>query len=427
MPSAAFRGITMRKLAPLLPQKSAWTPAGPRPNRRGNRTPLIGTRSKSASSSHPVRQESREPRKSHPHSGRVPALIAALLIAAAGCGPKAPLYPLTLDSQTLTEAQFLARQRTQILNDIRLKAKRDIERKRKELIAANKKTGQAITLSAGDEFVVDVWLHDGISELQGFPYKGTVRPDGKEFIPGVGEVICLGKTVDQIRKAITSKLKLTLNKPLVLIRVTRHIGATVTIVGEVKMHPNRDTGPGVYPIKGATPLSSFIMAAGGYTDKADLHNIRVVYADGTVEIVDLERILAGDMRKNIILHGGETVYLPEQKKTGSVLVMGHVRRPAIYGLTGDNRLSRIIAEAGGILPSGSRKRIYVIRGDLYKPQVMEVDLDHVIRYGLKEEDVRLANGDTVYVPMTHIAALREFLSLIWMPISTIRDVKSLGQ
>ncbi len=361
------------------------------------------------------------PKRTFVGTGLRAGVWVALLAWFSGCHTPPPLHPITLDSQTLTESQLLARQRSQIIEEMREKARIEAEKRKKELEAARRKTGQAVTLNSEDEFVVDVWLQDGITQLAQFPYKGVVRPDGKEFIPGVGEVQCFGRTVEKVRDEITRRLSRTLNKPIVNVRITRHVGATVAIVGEVKMHPNRDTGPGVYPIKGATPLTDFIMAAGGYTDKADLHNIRVVYPDGRTEAVDLERILAGDMRKNIVLHGNETVYLPEMKKTGSVLVMGHVGAPGIYGLRGDNRISRVLAEAGGILPSGTRKRVLLVRGDLYKPQVIRVDLDRVLKHGLKEEDVRLVNGDTVYVPLSHIAAFREFLSVVGLPISLARQ------
>jgi len=347
--------------------------------------------------------------------------VAVLALFCAGCRTPLPLEPRTLDPQVLAEAQLLAQQRTTVMEYVKEKARQEAERRKKELEMARKKQGKAVTLNPEDEFIVDVWLQDGITQLKGFPYKGTVRPDGTEFIPGVGKVVCSGRTAVDIQEEIKKRLSVTLNNPMVLLQVTKHVGARVTIVGEVLMHPNRDSGPGVYPIRGDTPLTDFIMAAGGYTKKADIRNVRVVYPDGRVEIVNLEAILAGDMRKNIILHGGETVYVPEQEKTGTVLVMGHVRAPGVYGLRGDPRLSRVIAQAGGILPEGSRKRIYLVRGDLYKPQVLTVNLDNVLRRGLKGEDVRLVNGDTVYVPLTHVAEFRQFLSIVGLPITLARQ------
>lgn len=353
--------------------------------------------------------------------GAVLPMLGVLLLVLAllsGCRTAVPLSPLPVDVQTVKDAELLSEQRARIMQDLQIQVVREADKRKAELIAASAKTQAAITLGVDDEFTIDVWLQDGITQMTAFPFKGVVQPNGTEFVPGAGEVPCLGKTPTEIRDEVRKRLSAVLNNPIVNLRVTRHVAATVSIVGEVMMHSNRDSGPGVYPIKGATSLSDFIMAAGGYTKEADIRRVRVVYHDGTAETVDLEKILAGDMARNVLLRGGETVYVPELKRTGSVLIMGHVRNPGAYGLESDRHLSVVMAAAGGVGPTGSSKRVVLIRGDMYKPQVMHVNLDRILKYGFKEEDVLLNNGDTIYVPMNYVSSFREFLSLIALPVST---------
>jgi protein involved in polysaccharide export with SLBB domain len=74
-------------------------------------------------------------------------------------------------------------------------------------------------------------------------------------------------------------------------------------------------------------------------------------------------------------------------------VLGEVRTPGIYYVTGVEKLTDLIAMAGGETSDSDLDDIYVIRDD----QKIYIDAERIIEEGDKVSDIGLRSGDKIYV------------------------------
>lgn len=349
-----------------------------------------------------------------------------MMLALSGCASDKAAFkypyadPMSGDMQT--EQHLLEEQKKVIVEQLNKLMSAEKARVKKRIDEVSARKGDTVTLGIGDGLTIDIWLHSRLSQQVGFPFVVNVPADGSVFVPSIGEVDFLGKTPMELQQIIAKRVSVILVDPVVKVQVTKHTGAKVTILGEVMMHPNRDSGPGVYEIEGETLLSSFVSESGGYTKNGDIRNIRVSFSDGTSDVVDLQRIMDGHIEENIFLKGGETVYIPELSRSSYVIIAGHVGSPGVYPLESGMRLSHLLARAGGKGGKGSHRKVITVRGDRYHPRIIKSDLYKVYTQGRWDEDLVLEAGDTIYVPMSNISFIEEVLRVVMLPISSMRDL-----
>ncbi|AKJ64597.1 SLBB domain-containing protein [Kiritimatiella glycovorans] len=356
---------------------------------------------------------------------KILAITAALtgvvaLLAGSGCVARPPAEE---SSQEVTqERELLEAQKKRIVRRLNEMRHREQEQIRERLEAVASREPRTVRLQVDDEIEVEVWLRDMLQQQDGYPLEDTIPTDGRVVMPSIGEMNFLDRTPEELQQEIQSELDRLLNDPVVKVHVKKHVGAKVSILGEVQMNPNRDTGPGTYEIEGETLLSSFISEVGGYTDDADIRNIRVTYADGETEVMDLQRVLDGHIEENIFLTGGETVYIPEMSRRSHVIILGHIARPGVYPLDEGMMLSELIADAGGRDAQGTVSRVITVRGDQYHPEVIKSNLHRFYTRGEPEENLLLEPGDTIYVPKSFLTLYEQALRVILLPVSTVRDI-----
>jgi len=78
-----------------------------------------------------------------------------------------------------------------------------------------------------------------------------------------------------------------------------------------------------------------------------------------------------------------------------VYMVGQVARPGLYSVTAVSRLSELLDISGGVLPGGSKREVAITR----EGKVMIVDLYRTLQEGRIEDDVVLAPGDIVSIPL----------------------------
>jgi polysaccharide export outer membrane protein len=116
----------------------------------------------------------------------------------------------------------------------------------------------------------------------------------------------------------------------------------------------------------------------------------------------------GDMQQNIVMRGGDKIYIAEPSAS-SLMVMGEVIRERVVNLpTGSMSLRHALAEAGGIPFTGDKSYIQVIRGNIAKPKIYTLSWEHVIH--LSNESLLLMPGDIVYVAAKPITEWNRFIS-----------------
>jgi protein involved in polysaccharide export with SLBB domain len=92
----------------------------------------------------------------------------------------------------------------------------------------------------------------------------------------------------------------------------------------------------------------------------------------------------------------ETALTLIRPRTFLVHVTGAVQRPGTYPASPTMRVSAILPRAGGILPTGSMRRIEIRRNDVAEP--LKADLIRFQLFGQVDQDPLLLDGDTVFVP-----------------------------
>jgi polysaccharide export outer membrane protein len=84
-------------------------------------------------------------------------------------------------------------------------------------------------------------------------------------------------------------------------------------------------------------------------------------------------------------------------KSQQVTVLGQVNKPGRYALDSASTLADLIAMAGGVNPAGDDRVILTRRNELGETTVQEVDLRKILESLEKAEQIKMRQGDIVYV------------------------------
>jgi polysaccharide export outer membrane protein len=153
--------------------------------------------------------------------------------------------------------------------------------------------------------------------------------------------------------------------------------------------------PGPYDLLEGQHLSDLIAAAGGLNSKAAMDKAFIV-RDGTQVPVDLHKVMAGDATSNVALRAGDMLVVPENKER--VLVMGTVAKPGPYDYTENMTLIDAIAAAGGATDKSNLAGVQVVRVEDGKTKTIPVKADQAMNGKDLSQNIRMENGDLVYVP-----------------------------
>jgi len=154
-------------------------------------------------------------------------------------------------------------------------------------------------------------------------------------------------------------------------------------------------------------------------DQADLSGKFSVEADGTFTYPLIGRFRAGGLtlrqvetglKKQLINEGyfrdPQITVAVETYKSQKVFIVGEVRTPGTYTLSGDMSLVEALARAGSTLPTASGEAIIVHASDKASPTLPRTEDDkNIVRVNLRDlekgvvsENALLSDGDTVFVP-----------------------------
>lgn len=138
--------------------------------------------------------------------------------------------------------------------------------------------------------------------------------------------------------------------PQVNIFVAQFQSKLVSVLGSVPK-------PGRYPIERTTNLADLLALVGGVLpDGSDV--ITVINGPKKTEY-DLHKVMAkADDLKNIVLNGGEVVFVP---RAPVFYIYGEVQRPGSYRLERGMTLMQALAQGGGPTLRGTERNIKVNR------------------------------------------------------------------
>lgn len=153
----------------------------------------------------------------------------------------------------------------------------------------------------GDLLEISVWKEKDLQR------EVLVRPDGGLSFPLAGDIDARGKTVDQLRKELTTRLAKFIPDASVTIAVRQTGGHKVYVVGKVAR-------PGEFSAVRPVSVMQAIGMAGGLTPFAAANDIVVLRRVNGVETAIPFRygqVESGkNLEQNIVLQGGDVVVIP---------------------------------------------------------------------------------------------------------------------
>ena len=235
-------------------------------------------------------------------------------------------------------------------------------------------------LGVNDVVSVRVLYHEefGVEEA-------TVGPDGRINLPGAGDIVFAGRTVEEAAEQIAATLRRELHEPQVSVRlVSRHV-EPIYVLGAVR-------APGALEVRESVSIAEAIALAQGLSETAAPRWAVLVDSEGRERRIDVlealqERGEAGRVR----VAPGETLLISTQFL---VTVVGRVGAPGRYPVEEGDRIADAFATAGGLADDAAQSGT-LVRADGTK---IELDLEALADRGDAEANLVLSPGDMIVIP-----------------------------
>ncbi len=256
--------------------------------------------------------------------------------------------------------------------------------------AVSPTVGQEYTIGRGDVLGITVWGQADLSRDYG------VDPDGFIPFPLIGRVKAAGSTPKELATQLTELLgKDYLVNPQVIVAVREYLSQKVQVLGAAEK-------PGVYYLTGPTTLLEILSRAGGFASTAGkqvllIRNQGASQGSTAALRLSLEKIQAGDPSENTRVQSQDIVIV-SKAQAYSYFIFGEVRKPGAYTLDKDTNILEGITVAGGFTDKAAPGRTRVIRSTPQGQQVIEVDMNDILRRGREAKTVMLQESDVVVVP-----------------------------
>jgi polysaccharide export outer membrane protein len=304
------------------------------------------------------------------------------------------------------------------------------------------------TVGVGDTVEVTIWeaappalfgvanLDSGIGSMVEGSRPNTlpgfmVGPSGTITIPFAGQVPAAGHTVHEIEQEIVHRLQGRAHLPQAIVRISRNVAATVSVLGEVKQ-------PGQVPL---TPHGERVLdalsEAGGTSEPLDHMTIQLTRGSIVRRMAAAD--IVADPRNNVVLKTGDVVTALFQPYSFTVLGAAGKNDEVHFEATGIT-LSQALGRVGGLRSdTADPKGVFIFRWQkpanivgAAEPGPSGTGVPVIYRIDLKQPETYLAaqkfemrDGDVLYVSNSPISDFQRFVGLVAssiLPISTVRTV-----
>jgi polysaccharide biosynthesis/export protein len=291
--------------------------------------------------------------------------------------------------------------------------------------------GKPYRVGPGDTLLVAVYNHP---ELAIATYAGTlgaagssptgrtaglyVDNDGTTQFPLIGSVAVAGKTTDELRTFLEHELAQFVKEPKVTVQVIFNGSIRYYLLGQF-------VAPGLkYAERPMRLMEALSLGGSIILDHASLTGAYVA-RNGKRLPVNFRRLLRdGDMRQNIWLRGGDSIFVPdnvsEQTWVFGGAAGGNARGGAIPFVNGRLDILQALAQAGiGFLErsQGRLSEVRVIRSEADRAQFFVIDVERILRGDAGS--FLLAPGDIVFVPETSVTSWNQAIQQILPTLQTI--------
>jgi protein involved in polysaccharide export with SLBB domain len=273
----------------------------------------------------------------------------------------------------------------------------------------------------GDVILINFWTPSRDEVFKQSSYTTTVRQDGMISFTYADDVKVSGHTAGEIKHILIGQARKYIREPRIEVIVKEYKSKGVLLFGQINILQQGTSGPGRYPLLGKTRVLDLIVAAGGAisgkdTGNADLRQVELVRQGKRYSLNLYNAMFRGDVSDNVVLDNGDTITVPEMPTFAErVYVFGQVVSQGILKLKDSQDLLTAIAISGGTTPVAVKTDIKIIREYKErqgKPLILSANLDQILLQGDLAQNVRLKDGDVVYVPRSVIGDINEFISVL---------------
>ncbi len=246
----------------------------------------------------------------------------------------------------------------------------------------------------------------------------TVTVDGRGRISYsfIDNLRVAGFTPSQVEQLLIAKLSGYVRNPRINVLVKEFNSKSAMVIGEFSSLRAATYGAkaasGRINLRGKTTLTDLIALAGGYTVDADIRRIQLMRRGKSYVINLYDIVEKGDESQNVIIDGDDVVNIPELPEYGErVYVLGEVANQGVYSLKQAQDLLAALSLAGSFTRLAKEENTLIVRG--YEsgkpPLVMMADVNALLRKADLSQNVRLKDGDLVYVPRMLIGDINDWI------------------
>ena len=169
------------------------------------------------------------------------------------------------------------------------------------LAQAQDDSSESYKVQPGDLLIISVWKEEDLQQ------EVLVRPDGGITFPLAGEIQARGKSVEQIRQDLASKLNRFIPDLVVTVTIKQILGNKIYVIGQVK-------NAGAFVMNPRVDVIQALSMAGGATTFAALNDVVILRrANGRQTALpfrynDVAR--GKNLQQNILLQSGDVVIVP---------------------------------------------------------------------------------------------------------------------
>lgn len=157
------------------------------------------------------------------------------------------------------------------------------------------------SVNPGDVLEISVWKETDLQK------QAIVRPDGFFSFPLTGDIRAEGRTIEQVRTDVASRVARFVPDPVVSVAILDAGGSQVYVLGQVQR-------PGEFKITRFVDVVQALSMAGGTTPFAQLDSIKILRREGSTQKAipfAYGDIASGKrLQQNIVLRPGDTVLVP---------------------------------------------------------------------------------------------------------------------
>jgi len=235
----------------------------------------------------------------------------------------------------------------------------------------------------GDEFAL---LYSDLAD----PRIVRVGPTGNIVLPDVGSLAAAGLTLNELEARVRERMRPYVRGHGFGFSLYRPRRFRLYVTGEVEH-------PGGVTLQAPVRASEAVEAAGGVLDGGARRGIQVRRGPDTLRVDLVLSSRGGELAADPLVFESDVIYVPPSR--GQVEILGAVAHPGRYDYVPGDRLSSLVALAGGALPGASLADASLERFEVPgQSERLSVRLDQAVETPSGPGDELLREGDRLFVP-----------------------------